>query len=556
MAAQAGIAGIAVPPHTMRPTPAPLALALSVLAFAAQAQTADNPVTGKALFENTPARGKAGPELPGCHGSVEARRSRQQYRRQLCRYHVRYGVARFTAALATQPDMRPLRVLTNQQVRDIAVYIADTPKTTPESESQLNFSAALNGNSAAQTVSLKHSTAVSENLQITSVAAVGTGAANFVLAKAGCEGVTLAPAGTCSITVTYAPTTSAVSTPDLVFTMKQGASTTTFERVLFSNGSIASTTPPATDSGGGGASAWAGWPRSARRWPRWRATPPDQAGTTAFAAAPREHRRQGRAGVAGRHAHQRLGRALRDDAAAALATLGAEVDDPVRLGDHVEVVLDHHHAVPAVDQPVQHADQLFHVGHVQADRRLVQHVQRVRGSSAPGRPKRTIPLGGRRRRRLGADVLAAPGHVVAHLRQLGHQLDALRLAAAQRRRRLAQRQVAQADVVQQPQRVRDLRHRGLVPSRSGCSSGMAGNPVAHARDRSAQRRRLDEAEGIVRARRVFTAVQHFTSEIRPCSASLLCLPSSSPACLPPAARRLPATPRQRPPMAFSSARTA
>ena len=240
----------------MRPISAPLALALSVLAFAAQAQTADNPVTGKALFENTAlASGNAGlPSCTSCHGSVEARRSQiSGTGDSFADITFDTAMTRFTAALATQPDMRPLRVLTNQQVRDIAAYIADTPKTTPESESQLNFSAALNGNSAAQTVSLKHSTAVSENLQITSVAAVGTGAANFVLAKAGCEGVTLAPAGTCSITVTYAPTTSAVSTPDLVFTMKQGASTTTFERVLFLNGSIASTTPPATDSGGGGA---------------------------------------------------------------------------------------------------------------------------------------------------------------------------------------------------------------------------------------------------------------------------------------------------------------
>jgi len=261
MAAQAGIAGIAVPHHTMRPISAPLALALSVLAFAAQAQTADNPVTGKALFENTPgASGKAGITMscPACHGSVQDRRSAISAATGNggdINADISFDAAmtRFTQALTNQPDMRQFQALELQQVRNIAAYLADTPKTTPTSESQLNFSAALNGNSAAQTVSLKHSTAVSENLQITSVAAVGTGAANFVLAKAGCEGVTLAPAGTCSITVTYAPTTSAVSTPDLVFTMKQGASTTTFERVLFLNGSIASTTPPATDSGGGGA---------------------------------------------------------------------------------------------------------------------------------------------------------------------------------------------------------------------------------------------------------------------------------------------------------------
>jgi hypothetical protein len=54
-------------------------------------------------------------------------------------------------------------------------------------------------------------------------------------------------------------------------------------------------------------------------------------------------------------------------------------------------VLDDHHAVPAVDQPVQHAHELLDVGHVQADRRLVEHVQRVRW------------------------LLAASRHVVTHL---------------------------------------------------------------------------------------------------------------------------------------------
>ncbi len=245
----------------MRPNLA--ALVLSALAFAAQAQTADNPITGKALFENTPGTsGKAGITMscPACHGSVQDRRSKISVSTggaadSNADISFDAAMTRFTQALSSQPDMRQFQALGLQQVRDIATYLADTPKTTPVSETQLNFSAALNGNSAPQTVSLKHSTAVNvgETLQITSVAAIGTGAANFVLAKSGCEGVTLTPANSCSITVTYAPTNSTVSTPDLVFTMKQGTSTTTFERVLFLNGSIASTTPPATDSGGGGA---------------------------------------------------------------------------------------------------------------------------------------------------------------------------------------------------------------------------------------------------------------------------------------------------------------
>jgi hypothetical protein len=60
------------------------------------------------------------------------------------------------------------------------------------------------------------------------------------------------------------------------------------------------------------------------------------------------------------------------------AAFRPQVDDPVGLGDHVEVVLDHDDAVAGVDQPMQHADQLLDVGHVQAHRRLVEHVERVR----------------------------------------------------------------------------------------------------------------------------------------------------------------------------------
>jgi hypothetical protein len=72
-----------------------------------------------------------------------------------------------------------------------------------------------------------------------------------------------------------------------------------------------------------------------------------------------------------------LGRRRQHHAPAAVSSLGPEVHDPVGLGDHVEVVLDQDDRVARVDQPVQHPDQLLHVGHVQADGRLVQHIQGV-----------------------------------------------------------------------------------------------------------------------------------------------------------------------------------
>ena len=73
---------------------------------------------------------------------------------------------------------------------------------------------------------------------------------------------------------------------------------------------------------------------------------------------------------------------------------------------------------------------------MQAHGGLVQHVQGVRG------------------------FLAAPANVVAHLGQLGDQLDALCFAARERGAGLAQREVAQPNVLQQLQRVGDGGHGG------------------------------------------------------------------------------------------------
>ena len=117
-----------------------------------------------------------------------------------------------------------------------------------------------------------------------------------------------------------------------------------------------------------------------------------------------------------------LRRALRDDPPAAVAALGAEVDDPVRGLDDVEVVLDDEDRVAAVDEPVEDLEQLVHVGEVEAGRRLVQEVERL-----ARRPPR----------------------------ELGRELDALRLAARERRRRLPEVDVAEADVVQRLELVAD-----------------------------------------------------------------------------------------------------
>ena len=121
------------------------------------------------------------------------------------------------------------------------------------------------------------------------------------------------------------------------------------------------------------------------------------------------------AGVGAGRRGDLLGRAGGDHLAALLAALGAEVDDPVGGLDHVEVVLDHDHRVAGVDQAVEHVEQPLDVGEVQAGGRLVEDVERVAG------------------RDLG---------------ELGRELDPLRLAAGELRRRLAEADVVEPDVVQ------------------------------------------------------------------------------------------------------------
>ena len=94
-----------------------------------------------------------------------------------------------------------------------------------------------------------------------------------------------------------------------------------------------------------------------------------------------------------------------DHLAAAGAAFGAHVDHPVGGLDDVEVVLDHDDGVAGVAQLVQHLQQQLDVGEVQAGGRLVEDVQRAAGVA---------------------------------LAELERQLDALRLAARQRGRALAE----------------------------------------------------------------------------------------------------------------------
>ena len=74
---------------------------------------------------------------------------------------------------------------------------------------------------------------------------------------------------------------------------------------------------------------------------------------------------------------QRLERSGEHDAAALLAGAEPHVHDDIGDADHVGVVLDDEHRVALIPQLAQDGDQPLVVARMQADGRLIEHVQRV-----------------------------------------------------------------------------------------------------------------------------------------------------------------------------------
>ena len=71
----------------------------------------------------------------------------------------------------------------------------------------------------------------------------------------------MAVGGTCRVTVDFSAPDTTGSIVPLVFTLRQGTSTTTFSRTVLLNGAVAVTAPPgggasSSESGGGGALGW------------------------------------------------------------------------------------------------------------------------------------------------------------------------------------------------------------------------------------------------------------------------------------------------------------
>lgn len=245
-----------------RPPSAAGMAALLWLALLAPPATAQNAVSGRALFDDTVnATGLS--TLTGactsCHGSVQDRRTRiggNPY----AEISLSTAINRVGQAIATVPPMRQFQALNAVQVADLGAFIADTPETSTD---QLDFNAsAINSATEAQFVELKHALATSETLKVVSVAITGTGAARFTRTSDTCDQQTLAAGATCRVSVTYAAPDTAGTIVPLTFTLRQGTSTTAFTRTMFLNGSVAVSTPPPGGTAGGGDSGGGalGWP--------------------------------------------------------------------------------------------------------------------------------------------------------------------------------------------------------------------------------------------------------------------------------------------------------
>ncbi len=235
--------------------------ALGVLcAGSVAAQTTGNPTTGKLLFDNTPAASGIGTitmSCPACHGTVEDRRQRIAATSTLdggAYADIDFDTAytRFTNALNNVGAMAQFRALSTQQRSDIAAYLGDTPELTPANDTVASFTvSAVNNSSQPLTVSVRHATATTTNLQIVGVQVTGNEAGNFSVTTQ-CNGAVLAPGQTCGVSLTYAPRNANHSAPDLVFSLVQGGSGP-FERVLHLDGRVAAAPPPPDDDEGGGA---------------------------------------------------------------------------------------------------------------------------------------------------------------------------------------------------------------------------------------------------------------------------------------------------------------
>lgn len=236
----------------------------ALLALPAAAQSIDDPVAGRALFDNTMAEtGRTfSANCSGCH-SVQSRRAMLSNNNDAfaaIAFDDALGalVGAITGGVAAMAQFN--NVLTLQQVRDLSAYIVDTPRS---STTALDFSAsAVNTPTAAQNVDLRHAVATDETLAVVSVAISGSGAARFTRTSDACDAQTIAAGASCRVSLSFSSPDTQGRTASLDFTLRQGASSTTFTRSVALSGVASGTTPPPPPAGGsddGGGALGLGW---------------------------------------------------------------------------------------------------------------------------------------------------------------------------------------------------------------------------------------------------------------------------------------------------------
>ena len=99
--------------------------------------------------------------------------------------------------------------------------------------------------------------------------------------------------------------------------------------------------------------------------------------------------------------HDLVGRPDRDDAASLFAGAGPEIHNPVRRAHDVFVMLHNDHRVAEVSQILERPDQPVSVSRMQANARLVEHVENA-GQPGSNLPCKTNSLTLSARERIGA----------------------------------------------------------------------------------------------------------------------------------------------------------
>jgi cytochrome c553 len=238
----------------MKPAVVSMALFLFALASAAQAQ--GNPVAGKSLFENGSGSTQS---CVACHGNVENRRAAIDPGGDLDFDLVR---ARFLQAITAYPSQMGQynAGFTEQQKNDVAAYIADVPKARPN---LVDFRASATGvETAPVTITFRHAVTATAPLTLGAVGMSGPNPTDFRIRSAGttcANNLVLAPGASCTVNVSFLPSTTGTKSALLNFPYTQGSTNVT--RTAQLSGAVDNQPPPGggnSAAGGGGALAL-GW---------------------------------------------------------------------------------------------------------------------------------------------------------------------------------------------------------------------------------------------------------------------------------------------------------